>query len=344
MRVGGSEVVLLQRTWSVPKSKRRRQEQRATSQADSIERMSDGYRTGPDCGDDAGGCSVGLTELSQAVAPLLLPPDQQLARTIEAEIIPRLMLSHRIAAVPSGAIGLELPLGERPEPRVVPSVGLEDVAELARLLIAHEPEAGRGLIDGLLSRGLPLEAVFLDLVTPAARMLGELWLADRCTFTDVTVGLSRLQTLITELAPGFERELGADPSAHRVLLAPAPGEQHILGVQLASEFFRRAGWEVDHLPASSAQELTGYLSQNWVSMIGLSVSNDELLDGLGALIEGLREQSMNRRIFVMVGGRSCTDHPERVRQAGVDVVARDAREAVRLAGEFLDAHTRKEGT
>ncbi|NJK90043.1 MAG: cobalamin B12-binding domain-containing protein [Myxococcales bacterium] len=91
--------------------------------------------------------------------------------------------------------------------------------------------------------------IFLDLLAPVARLLGDLWLIDLCTFTDVTIGLSRLQQLVRELAPAFEDGHDLRGFGHRALLAPAPGEQHTFGMHLVEEFLRRAGWDVGCVPS-----------------------------------------------------------------------------------------------
>ena len=40
----------------------------------------------------------------------------------------------------------------------------------------------------------------VDLLAPAARLLGEYWEDDRCDFVDVTMGLWRLQEVVHEIA------------------------------------------------------------------------------------------------------------------------------------------------
>ena len=43
---------------------------------------------------------------------------------------------------------------------------------------------------GLRGRGVSVEALYVHLLAPAARHLGELWEDDRCHFADVTVGMA----------------------------------------------------------------------------------------------------------------------------------------------------------
>ena len=61
-------------------------------------------------------------------------------------------------------------------------------------------------------RGASVETLYLDLLAPTARHLGDLWDADVCDFTEVTVGLGRLQQVLHELSPAFQSEI-AQPRA-----------------------------------------------------------------------------------------------------------------------------------
>jgi methanogenic corrinoid protein MtbC1 len=133
--------------------------------------------------------SAGVQELNRAM----------LGRTIEAEVIPRLMMAHRGPA--------------SKEALTLQHVTPDDITELSRIVIDHETAVASSYVDALRNQGVPIEAIFVELLAPTARLLGEMWKADLCCFTDVTVGMSRLQQIVHELA----RNLSARP--HRPLTA-----------------------------------------------------------------------------------------------------------------------------
>ena len=91
---------------------------------------------------------------------------------------------------------------------------------------------------------MPLELLFLRLLAPAARRLGELWEGDLCTFTDVTIGLSHLQQVLRELSPVFEEELETRLSDAVRRLAPG-------GIVT---FTRAPGVPLSHAPRSAAHQ------------------------------------------------------------------------------------------
>jgi methanogenic corrinoid protein MtbC1 len=157
--------------------------------------------------------------------------------------------------------------------------------------------------------------------------MGDLWLADECSFIDVTIGLARLQQVVRELSPSFEPELAEARPTRRALLLTAPGEQHTLGVSMVEQFFRRAGWEVAAPPKGEASAVN-LVRKEWFTMVGFSVSCVELLDGLQSTIRSLRHTSRNPDLIVMVGGNAFIDQPDLVSRVGADAMAADGRQAV----------------
>jgi methanogenic corrinoid protein MtbC1 len=180
-----------------------------------------------------------------------------------------------------------------------------------------------------------LEKLYLDLFAFLARRLGQLWTEDLCSFADVTVGLVRLQRLVREYSPAFMPSVeGRDPR-RSALLIPVPGEQHTFGLVMVAEFFLRAGWEVHSDPMISADELSSTVRNRWFAVAGISVGNDDRLDGVAALIRRVRKDSCNRGIGVMVGGRIFTEKPELAGLVGADATATDGRQAALQAETLL---------
>ncbi len=240
-----------------------------------------------------------------------------LQEAIEGEVIPRLMLSH--------SAGQETP--------VLRSARLNkptttDIAELARLVLEHDVKVARAFVDTLIQRGVTIEAVFTELLAPAAKLLGEMWRLDLCDFTDVTVGLSRLQSLLHEFSPAFEEEVASEFNGRRILLLPALGEQHTLGLMIVDEFFRRAGWDCCTAMPEGQMQMSDCVKREHFDVVGFSASSDAMLGPLHSAIKLVRKASLNRKLLVIVGGPVFLDNPELVSRVGADGMARDGREAV----------------
>jgi methanogenic corrinoid protein MtbC1 len=258
---------------------------------------------------------------------------QWLQRTIETEVIPRLMLAHRLMAVAPGVSGRE--------PGSVPE--MSDIETFTSLLLQDDESACDDYIAALRNRSVSLESIFLDLFTGSARRLGEFWTNDLCDFTQVTLGLWRIQKMVYELSSAEPAPLleSTRSSPLRAMLVAAPGSQHTLGLTMVCEFFRRAGWDVYSEPCANAHELTELARHGWFDVIGLSASVDDQLESLESFIAELRSASRNPSVGVMVGGPVFLNNASLVGEVGADFTACDARQAVELAESFAFASQQK---
>lgn len=245
-----------------------------------------------------------------------------LATTIETEIIPRLMLAHRL-----GPAANKSRRGKRR------AFEKSEIVEFSRLVVVHDVAVASAFVDAVIKQGATLELVFTQLFTPAARHLGELWTEDRCTFSEVTIALARIQQLVHEFSPFFEAEAEPRPLGKSALLLPMPGEQHSLGILIVEEFFRRAGWDVWAPIGISQAELLNLISQERFDVVGISVGGEGLLDRIASGIHDVRKASANPDIAVMVGGRFFNEHPQYVAHVGADITDLYGSQAVaRLEG------------
>jgi methanogenic corrinoid protein MtbC1 len=276
-------------------------------------------------------------EVVSAPQPARIPPARddaderlpQLARMIESEIIPRLMLAHRR---PTAALeALEAP-------------AMQDIVEFGALVLAHDSTLALSYVEALRARGTTLETVYLQLLAPTARHLGKLWEADACDFTEVTLGLCRLQQVLNQLRSEFCNEAEHPRRGRRALLVSAPGEQHTFGLSMVAEFFRRAGWDVWGGLSASREELISLVRAEWFGVIGFSVSCETRLETVAAAIREIRRESRNRFLGVMVGGQVFVGRPELVALVGADATAMDARLACLQAESLLALLARAEAT
>ena len=248
----------------------------------------------------------------------------QLVNAIEDEVIPRLILSQRATSHDVHADAVTLA-----------AAGDECVEEFTNILLTHEVEVAYAYIDSIRVRGVSLSAVYLELLAPAARSLGEMWEQDRCGFAEVTVALCRLHEILRGLSVGQNPALDTPPLGRRVLLVPVPGEQHTFGLLMVAEFFRRSGWEVWSESLPGARELIGLAGQEWFTLVGLSVGCESHVDGLASTIHSLRKAARNRSVGIMVGGALLCRQPELALHVGADATGMDARQAALQAENLV---------
>ena len=248
-----------------------------------------------------------------------------LSRLIESQIIPRLMLAHDLAE--SRVSGPRLPAGIDPGA----------VEALARIVVEKDIDAAFAYVDRIRDGGVSLEIIYLDLLGPTARFLGEMWEKDLNYFSDVAVGLSRLHHLVRELSPDFQNESKSEELGRQALIMPMPGEAHTFGLVLVVEFFRRAGWDVWGWPMSMGSDLLTTVKNEKFDLVGISVSCDSSIGSLTDIIASIRKLSRNRAVRVMVGGPLFLRRPELVAIVGADATARDGHESVLRAEALVES-------
>lgn len=136
-----------------------------------------------------------------------------LLRTFEDEVIPRLLMARRPhqAALAAGVIDQDQK---------------QQVDNLVALLLKSDQATTNEFVETLHDAGTPVELLLLDLLSPAARVLGQMWEDDTCTFSDVTIGILRLGNVLRLLSRAFAGDFEPNSSLPSILLVQVPGEQH----------------------------------------------------------------------------------------------------------------------
>lgn len=250
---------------------------------------------------------------------------EDLARVVQAEIIPRLMLAHRQEP--------EVPCGN-----ILPDV--DQIVAFTALMLAPAGDDLEGRLAELMATGLASDTLLLDLLAPTARHLGTLWEEDLCDFVEVTRAMGRLQRIMHEIT----RRLGSEPevqrAGHRILLLPCPGDSHSFGLTVVERFFHEAGWNVTCAVSDGSDDLLARVRDGWFDVVGFSLACEILLPRMAETVVALRRHSRNPAIRVMVGGPAFVANPDGVRQVGADATAGDARQALRVAESLLDLPAR----
>ncbi len=241
----------------------------------------------------------------------------RLTHTLENDVIPRLVRQHRDPAAPGGAL---------------PS--LADVQEFVQALVQEDDERTDHQIAALRQRAVSISSLYIDLLTPAAREIGALWEQDRVDFATATVSLGRLQRLMRQLSPDFGREVEHPFNGRRVLLTQPDTEQHMFGLSMVAEFFRRDGWDVLGGVAGVGIEAVAWVRRDWFDAVGFSIGSELGLPWLRDTIAAVRLASRNPSLVVLVGGPLFSIHPEWAGEVGADATT-DGRNAPALAESLV---------
>lgn len=175
-------------------------------------------------------------------------------------------------------------------------------------------------------------AMLADVYIPeAARRMGVAWEDDRLSWLDVSIGVSRLQSLLREVSAAWTADQ-ADSLGHGAVLLLVPeGEQHTLGPMVAMGQLRRMGISVCLRMAPSHRELNTLLDQRQFDGLMISVATEARLQSAIVLIKFLR--AMRKKLPpIVIGGPIVHEKPQLVACAGADFSCIDIDTAMEAIG------------
>lgn len=203
--------------------------------------------------------------------------------------------------------------------------------EYLRCLLLPDGRAARTLVDEAVAAGLPADAVYLRVITPAMYEIGRLW-----ETAQISVAQEHLATQITQVVIAtLSLRLRAPErvGAGRVAIVSAtPGELHALGSQMVADFLEAQGWNVLALGADApAQELAGLAQARQPDVIALSTALPGHLLSVTRACQLLRQ--LARPPLVVVGGHAYGGDPSRAKAVGADAFADDPQSLLELLSQ-----------
>ncbi|QWE24019.1 cobalamin B12-binding domain-containing protein [Polynucleobacter sp. AP-Elch-400A-B2] len=252
-----------------------------------------------------------------------------LNKTIESEIIPRLLMGHKLVS----ANGLN---GDETEIEVKQS----EIVDFCQTLIDGPVEDCFSFIERMKKSGHSLISLYVNLIPASTRRLQELWENDENSFTEVTLALGRAQNLIHQLSPIFVNQSNFNEFQGNALLVNVPGSQHTLGILMLGEFFKLAGWNAMVEIEISSEELKDRIRLQACDLVAISVSTEAQWDTMESLLKEIKIVSKNKEILTMVGGPLFDFKPELVSACSADVCALTAEEAIKRVSDLLSQRNR----
>lgn len=236
------------------------------------------------------------------------PKLNSMVDTIEGEILPRLMLTFLDTDVSEGETITEV-----------------DRVRFLDLVLSASANDMQAFMDELARSGVPEELILADLLASAARRLGELWEEDLCDFTDVTLGLCRLHEVLRHASVrGNISFVRAATQAPSVLLTNGPDDQHVFGLLMVAEFFRRDGWHVWSEPGADLDHVCAILEREQIDAVGLSLGCTPDVRDVTRFVTALREASNAPQLKVFLGGNAVLQDTTLAEKSGADGWSDDA--------------------
>jgi methanogenic corrinoid protein MtbC1 len=248
-----------------------------------------------------------------------------LNKTIESEIIPRLLMGHKIEAANQEIDGQANDI----------KVKQAEIVDFCQKLLDGPIEECFTFIDTMQRSGHSLVSLYIDLIPASTRRLQQLWENDENSFTEVTMALGRAQNLIHQLSPIFMSQGNFTEFQGNALLINAPGSQHTLGILILGEFFKLNGWNTTVEIDISSAELKKRLDLQAFDLLAISISCEDQWDTMETLLNEVKKVSKNKGILTMVGGPLFDYKPELVNACSADACSLTAEDAIKKVGDIL---------
>ena len=211
----------------------------------------------------------------------------------------------------------------------------EEIDLLCRALLSTEEHAADRLIFAARREGVAVERIYLAYVAEAARAIGRMWERDEISFVDVTLASGRLYRIIRGLRHVLDPAFRDERRDRHVLFVLVPDETHTLGIEIASDVFRRRGWDVEMSIGDDHDTVVKRSEQSRFAAIVLVANSERRLAGLISLVLSLR--ITQPLAHVVVAGNIVDQQPEIARVVGADAVLNDIETAsARLADVISD--------
>ncbi len=152
----------------------------------------------------------------------------------------------------------------------------------------------------IMRKGVTPEQVVDDVVPATARYMGKLWMQDRLSFADVSIGTARLQETVRAMTVRKPRQPSRTETISVLLIVPR-SEHHTLGIFVLSEQFRSLGCHVRVVVGCHAIEIVQILRKTPYDLVGLSCGGRRSLSAVRDIIRSIRK-SVPRKCHITVGG------------------------------------------
>ena len=209
------------------------------------------------------------------------------------------------------------------------------VASMAQLALDGDDARINARLASIAQQGWSADDIVSHLIEPAARAMGDAWMADRCSEFELTVGLSMLQ-LACHAVRSHACTTSLRRSRYSILLATAPGEPHMLSTAMLADQFTDAGWRVEMAFPPSKEALANQIAAQGHDALDVALSDalprQRALLRLRETVEHCRKAAADNLVVVSVGGRMFAEASASAAMVGADHARRSVGGAsIRLA-------------
>lgn len=178
---------------------------------------------------------------------------------------------------------------------------LDLLEKLRAATLGAERADCKAAVADALQIGLSREDLADHYIPALAREMGDQWCRNQMGFAAVTIGVSRLQSMLRDLGPNWSGDTSAHPNAPSVMLIVGPDVYHTLGAMVLAGQLRRKGLSVRLMLGARPEELAIQLDRLDYQAVFISSSIGETLGSIRKIVGQVRISAKNRPP-VVIGG------------------------------------------
>lgn len=212
---------------------------------------------------------------------------------------------------------------------------------VSSLLDGDRHQASRLILDTV-EGGVPVQDIYLDVVSPAQQEVGRLWQMNRISVAQEHYCTAATQQVMSRLHPWI---FTTPRVGRRIIATSVGGELHELGMRMVADFFEMAGWDAYYLGASTPlPDLLRSISAWHPEVVAISATMSRHVAEVGEIIQAIRARPEIAEIPILVGGYPFNIAPDLWKHVGADGSARSPEAAVQLGQRLAEERTGREQT
>lgn len=206
----------------------------------------------------------------------------------------------------------------------------KEINQYLNCLLQSNTNRAMGLISEFVKRGIPLEDIYVEIVSESMSRVGELWHQNR-----ILVDMEHYCTSITQMALAqlYPIVFGQERRDRTVLVACVGSELHEMGARTVADIFEYNGWDSIYLGAAvPADAIVSAVAAHSPDLAALSVTMPQHLPLCKDTVARLR--NLYPELRIAVGGYAFSG-TEIWKDWDIDVYTQDARELMKWAENIL---------
>ena len=181
------------------------------------------------------------------------------------------------------------------------------------------------LIDKLIRYGRSIELILDSYLPTIAKKLGDAWVADEISFSDVTIALGKIQFLNSKFEPLYISCLNSAYYKTKTLIIIPKGEDHTYGGIAATRKLRGMGLDAFLIFDYKKNELENLLCERNYDFIGISSANNFMIEKINNLSTKI-SAIVERKTPIVLGGNLTNTYKKTNGKLKVDFITQHLEE------------------